>query len=302
MAEAAGGDARVAMAVGAAVVAISTAAPVIRLAAPFGPEAVACLRLTVTTLGLALLAAPATVRALRLLAGSPREAKLTLLAGLCLAAHFGAWISSLWLTSVVRSVALVTTTPLWAALLARVLGDAAPRRVYLGTAVAVAGTVIMVAEPGALSGGGSWVGDLLALSGAVTAAVYLSIGRHVHGRLGDALPVEGYFVSVNLVACVALWAFALIRGADLSPLGVGTNDFLAILWLGLVPGIVGHGLLNWAVRRLPVHTVAVATLLEPVGAAAIAWALLGEAVAGREAVGALVLLGGVALGLPRSER
>ncbi|HLT40021.1 MAG TPA: EamA family transporter, partial [Enhygromyxa sp.] len=57
--------------------------------------------------------------------------------------------------------------------------------------------------------------------------------------------------------------------------------------------------LNWAVRRVPVHTVSLAVLLEPAGAALIAWALLGEGVGLREAVGAGVLLVGVAVGLPR---
>ena len=65
-------------------------------------------------------------------ASSPRAAKLTLLAGLCLATHFAAWIASLWLTSVVRSVALVSTQPLWAALLARALGHAEEHLGFVG--------------------------------------------------------------------------------------------------------------------------------------------------------------------------
>jgi drug/metabolite transporter (DMT)-like permease len=91
------------------VLAISSAAAVIRLADPLGPEVVACLRVTVTALGLWLVTSRASAKSLRLLAGSGRAAMLTILAGLCLAAHFGAWIASLSLTSVVRSVALVST-------------------------------------------------------------------------------------------------------------------------------------------------------------------------------------------------
>nr|WP_255216427.1 DMT family transporter [Pseudenhygromyxa sp. WMMC2535] len=158
----------------------------------------------------------------------------------------------------------------------------------------------MAAEPGALAGG-SWRGDLLALSGALTAAVHLAIGRHVHARLGDALPVEGYFVIMNLVAALALWAVVFARGVAVTPAqtGAGATALLAILWLGLIPGVIGHGLLNWSVRRVPVHTVAMAVMLEPVGAAGIAWLALGESVAPREGLGALVLLAGVGLGLPR---
>lgn len=288
---------------GVAVLAISSAAPVIKLADPFAPETIACLRVSVTALGLWLVTWGATAKALRLLAGSGRDAMLTIVAGLCLAAHFGAWIASLSLTSVVRSVALVSTQPLFAGLFAQLLGDRASPRLYVGTAIAVVGTLVMV-EPGTSDADApAWIGDLLALSGAVTGAVYLAIGRRVHQRLGDELPVEGYFVSVNLVCAAAMWLFVLARGSELSPDGVVWADWLAIWWIGLVPGIVGHGLLNAAVRRLPVHTVSLAVLLEPAGAALFAWMLLAEVPALREGLGAVLLIVGVALGLPsRSQR
>jgi drug/metabolite transporter (DMT)-like permease len=289
-------DGRVALGLGMAVLAISSATAAIKLADPLAPEVVACLRVSVTVLGLALLGPRASVRAVRALLASPREAGLTALAGLCLAAHFAAWITSLSLTSVVRSVALVSTQPFFAGLLARAIGDRAPGRLYLGSLVAIAGTVLMI-EPGETSG--AWVGDLLALSGAITAAMCLMLGRRIHARLGDALPLDGYLVCVNLVAAACLGLFVLLRGSSFVPAGVAAGDYLAIVWLGLVPGIVGHGLLNWAVRKVPVHTVSLAVLLEPAGAALLAWALLGESVGVREALGAAVLLGGVALGLPR---
>lgn len=304
MTQRAGGQASelVPVGLGVAVLAISSAAPVIRLAAPLGPEVIACLRVSVSAVVLALVTHRASARALRLLVGSRREALWTILAGLCLAAHFGAWIASLSMTTVVRSVALVSTQPLFAGLFARALGDRAPPRLYLGSAVAIAGTLIMIVtlEPQTSSATSqAWLGDLLALSGAVTAAMYLAIGRKVHANLGDVLPVEGYFVCVNLVAASALWIFALARGAELAPIGVEQSDYLAVLWLGLLPGIVGHGLLNWAVRRVPVHVVSLAALLEPAGAAVLAWLLLAEVPVARELLGAALLIAGVALGLPR---
>lgn len=291
-------DGRVALGLAVAVLAISSAAAVIKLADPLAPEVIACLRVSVTAIGLALLRPRAFARAVRALLASPREAGLTALAGLCLAAHFGAWIMSLSMTSVVRSVALVSTQPLFAGLLAKAIGDQAPGRLYLGSLVAIAGTVLMI-EPGEQSG--AWVGDLLALSGAVTAAIVLLLGRRIHAQLGDALPLEGYLACVNVVAAVCLAGLVSLRGAAFVPAGVEVGDYLAIAWLGVVPGIVGHGLLNWAVRKVPVHTVSLAILLEPAGAALVAWALLGDSVGMREALGAAVLLGGVALGLPRRQ-
>jgi drug/metabolite transporter (DMT)-like permease len=282
-----------------AVLATASAALFVRLAEPIAPELIAAGRVGVTavaTCTLAFASLPATLARLR---ERPHEATWLAIAGLCLAAHFGAWIVSLSLTSVVRSVALVTTTPLFAGVLARLLGDRVSPRLYLGSVVALGGTGIMVASPDALEGG-SWIGDLLALSGAITAAVYLAIGRHVHARMGDALPLRDYFALVNVVAALGLWAWVGLAGIAIAVPQASELDIAAVVFLGLVPGVIGHGLLNWAVRRTPVHVVALASLLEPLGAAALAWLVLGEAVGVREGVGAGVLLIGVALGLPRS--
>ncbi len=293
---------------GLAVLALSSAALFVKLAAPIPPDVVACVRVLVTAIGMALLgvvgspgaelAGRGIVDAVRVLAGHRRELVWTIVAGLCLAAHFGAWITSLTLTSVVRSVTLVTTQPLVAGLLARALGDQAPPRLYLGTLVALTGTTIMIASPEAFQGG-SWVGDLLALSGAVTAASYLAIGRHVHAKLGDELPLRGYFVLVNLVAAIGLAGLVMISGSDWTAPDARVEDWAAVIVMALVPGVIGHGLLNWAVRRAPVHVVALAVLLEPVGAVLLAWVVLGEVVGWREALGAAVLLLGVAFGAPR---
>ena len=292
---------KLALAMAAAVLAVSTSAPAIRVAEPLAPLLIASVRVTVTAGLLILPTRRAVVQAWRALARDPRAALDAGLAGLCLAAHFATWIASLSLTSTVRAVALVATQPLFAGLLARALGDRAPPRLFVGAVVALGGTALLAsAEAGP---GGvrelAWLGDLLAVAGAVTATAYLAFGRRVHQRLGAACPPEGYFVLVNCVAAACLWPLAAGLGAEPQPAGVRAQDYLALVWLALVPGVVGHGLLNWAVRRLPVHTVSLVVLLEPIGAAALAWALLGETVAVREGLGMLVLLGGVALGLPR---
>lgn len=283
---------------GLAVLAMASAAVFVRLAAPLPPELIAAGRVSITALATGLLAATTLAPTLRRLGEHPRVGAWLVVAGLCLALHFAAWIVSLSSTSVVRSVALVTTTPIWAGLLARLLGDQASPRLYLGGLVALAGTGIMVADADALAGG-SLVGDALALLGAITAAIYLAIGRHVHARMADALPLRDYFALVNLIAALGLWGLVAARGIAIEVEGAQTIDWAAVVFLGLVPGVIGHGLLNWAVRRAPVHAVSLASLLEPLGAALLAALVLGEAVGAREGVGALVLLGGVALGLPR---
>ncbi len=279
-----------------ALAAISSAALVILLAEPLHPLVIATGRVAVTGGALALLGAAAVPGLVRAVRAEPVLAFRIALAGVLLGVHFGAWIASLSLTSVLRSVALVTTQPLFAGLLGRMIGDRASSRLYGGALVALAGT-IMLASPGA-SGDGSFVGDVLALVGAVAAAGYFAVGRSVRARV-DLRP---YLAVVHLVSAAVLALAVVVADVPWIPAGADRSDLFALLWLGLVPGVIGHGLLNWAVRRLPVHTVSLVVLLEPIGATALAVAVLSRPVAWIELVGAAIVLVGVGLGLPRARR
>ena len=90
------------------IAAVSTAALLIREAnAP--SLVIAAFRLSLASLPLLLLTG---IRRQRLPVGQPL-ALLTLLSGVFLALHFGFWVASVKQTSIVTSVVLVTTTPLF---------------------------------------------------------------------------------------------------------------------------------------------------------------------------------------------
>lgn len=277
-----------------AVTAVSSAAVVILLAAPLAALTIAGGRVAVT--GLALLALGrrrlaatwSTVR--RELAGR------TALAAALLAVHFGTWIASLTMTTVVRSVTLVATQPLLAGVLARATGDRVSWRLYAGGAVAVAGTAVMIGGGDEIVGPQALWGDVLAVVAAAAAAGYLAVGRSVRAQVDLA----GYLSLVHLGAALILGVTIVAFGLPLADGPVQTTDWLAVIYLGLVPGVIGHGLLNWAVRFLPVHTVSLAILLEPLGATALAVAILGRTVVGSELLGAAIIGVGVGVALWRA--
>ena len=70
---------------------------------------------------------------------------------------------------------------------------------------------------------------------------------------------------------------------------------MLILALALGPQLIGHTTFNWAIRRLPAPTVAMAILGEPVGAALLAWWLFDEAASPLQLAGFALLLGGIYL-------
>lgn len=279
-----------------AIAAISSAALVILLAHPVPPAVIAAARVAATGLVLTLMAGAAAPQPWRLARRDAALAGRLLLAGFLLAVHFGAWIASLSMTTVPRSVTLVATQPLFAGLVGRWLGDRVGSGLYVGAAVALAGTGLMVAGPGNPAPAG--LGDGLALLAAAAAAGYLAVGR----SLRDRVVLPAYLGGVHLLAAAMLAGWVVVRGVPWWPAGATAADFAALVYLGLVPGVVGHGLLNWAVRHAPVHIVSLAILLEPIGATALAVAVLGRGVAPIEIAGGAVILLGVGIGLLAGRR
>lgn len=273
-----------------AVLALSTAAPLIRAAAPVPPLVIAALRVSLAAVVLAVIGG----RQLRALAGLDRRGRgLVVAAGLLLGAHFGVWITSLSFTSTAASVALVATSPVFAGLLGWVVGDAVARRAWLGIGVAAAGCAVLAGGDWR-AGGDALVGDALAVVGAATAAAYLVVGR----RLRAALPLFPYLAAVNAVAGLGLVAAVLVVSA---PLGGGPPwSYVAIVASALVASVGGHTLINLAVRRTPTHLVALAVLGEPVGASLLSWAAFGEVPPWTAAAGGGIILLGIGLGFSRS--
>jgi drug/metabolite transporter (DMT)-like permease len=213
-------------------------------------------------------------------------------AGVLLAIHFGAWIASLQLTSTAASVALVCTSPIFAALFGLALGDRVTQREALGIAIAGAGCTVLAGGDWS-AGGNALVGDGLALVGAASAAGYLVVGR----RLRAAVPLLPYLGTVNAIAAAALAIAALAAGVDVAALP-GTT-FVASAGAAVCASFVGHGLLNAAVRTNPTHLVALAVLGEPIGASLITWAAFGERPPGHAAIGGAIVLVGIAVGFAR---
>ena len=280
--------ARVSAVLALAIAAISVAAILVRLAdAPgvvvaFWRMAIAC-----------VVVAPWTLRALRRSPLTRTNAWTTVAAGALLGLHFATWISSLTYTTVAASVTLVATTPLWVAVLGwLVLGRAPTLTVLLGVLTAVAGGAIIafgdLSGPAGATAPAPLFGNALALVGAVSLAGYLLLGRSAqrHG-----LSLQGYVGVAYAVAAVVLLPLPLLLGHAYVGYGVASAGW--IVALALVPQLVGHTGINFAMKHLDPTKVATATLMEPVGAGLAAWLLFTEVPAVLTVVGAVLVLLGV---------
>ena len=265
------------------VVVVSFAAPLIRLAdAP--PLAVAMYRnvfATAVLLPLALGRHREELRALR------RNDVLALAgAGVLLAIHFGVWIPSVRLTTVAASTVLVTTQPVWSAILARVfLGERLRRAAAIGIGVALAGALLVSGFDFTVSSR-AFLGDVLALTGAA------AVAGHRIAALGPRrrLSIIPFAVVVYGVCAVVLVIVVLVSGTPVA--GFAPEAWLMMVLLTLGPQVVGHTLFNFLLRDLDPTVIAVAIMGEPVGATLLALALFGEIPPiGALAGGALLLAG-----------
>ena len=269
------------------VAALSWAAPLIRLA-DSAPLVVASLRMTFAALPLLALSGLRRREELSLI--ERRDMALLLLAGLALAAHFGFWVASLQDTTIAASTAIVATQPLIVGLGAWLwLRERPTRALFIAIAIAACGALLLAGSD--LGDGVSLRGDAFAALGAVFASIYLVAGRRVRARLSNV----SYAALVNAIAAVALLVAVAASGESL--LGWGAEAYIFIVLLALVPQLMGHGALTWALGSLPAAVVAVAVLGEPVGATAIGATLLGERPTLLEALGAALLLAGVYVAL-----
>ena len=268
-------------AVAVGVLAVSAAAVFIRLAeAP--AIAVAFWR---CALGVAVLLPLAVVRRERRPRG--RTLWVGLASGVVLGAHLGFWISSLDYTSVAASVVLVTTQPVFVAVLAYlVFGERTSPMSFAGILIAIAGTAIIAQDDSV--GSAAFLGNALALMGAVTFAVYMLIGRSQRSGGVGVLP---YVTVVYSSASVTLLIVALFSGTPLWGYSGETWFWLWCITLG--PQLMGHTVFNWALRYVETSIVSGTILAEPVVAALLAWLVLSEKPATATVIGGMVILLGL---------
>ncbi|WP_091330028.1 EamA family transporter [Geodermatophilus ruber] len=224
-----------------------------------------------------------TLRGLRL-----RDLRSSVVAGLFLAAHFAAWLPSLSMTTVAASTALVTTTPIWTALAARISGVRLPAAIWWGLVLAVLGVVLIAGvdvtvSPRALAG------DALALLGALCAGGYVLAGARARQRLSTS----AYAIVCYSVCAAAVAVAAVVVGAPLG--GFSGRDWLLIAAITVCAQLLGHTLLNLLLASVGPTVVSLVVLLEVPGALLFALVLLQQVPPLLALPGVALVVAGVAL-------
>ncbi|HVM35679.1 MAG TPA: DMT family transporter [Actinomycetota bacterium] len=215
------------------------------------------------------------------------EVRASAIAGIFLALHFATWITSLGLTTVAAAVLLVSTTPVFVAIAARLLfGDRLPVATWVGIAIALAGTAVVA---GGDVTGSSFTGNALALAGGATGAGYALGGQRARRRMG----IFEYSVLAYGTAAAALLVGCVVAGVPLA--GYSARSWIVLLAVAAGPQILGHTFINFALKDIDATTVTVAIMAEPVIATGLALVLFAEVPSWLVFPGGALILGGIYL-------
>ena len=207
------------------------------------------------------------------------------------ALYFLAENTALKYTGVSNVCLLVCSAPLLTALLARWFGksEKMSSRLITGSLIAFAGAALVIVE--------DWkhmqlklLGDMLALCGALSWAVYQLIIKRMCGKYSTVFITRKVF-AYGLLTIAAFFVFdhpSFPLDSMLHPVVAGNLLFL---------GIIASGLCFWVWNIVIDHLGAVATsayiYLQPLFAAITASFVLGEPITGAVVAGAVLIIAGV---------
>jgi drug/metabolite transporter (DMT)-like permease len=261
------------------------------------PATLGLLRLA---LGVAALAAFAALRGESLgWAKAPKGAVLR--AGVAVAASILLQFAGTALTSAVEGSVVTMATPVFVLIFGRLLeGIRVPRQAWLGITLAAIGVAALALRSSGAEGlvadasASRLLGIAMLIGGGAAWALFSSLGRPIVAAVGARNAVTlsaGLAIPIMLPFVVAELA---VGGIDLAA-ATTPSTLLAVLYLGVGATSIGWSCWYRGYAAAPPRLAAGVLFLQPLVAAALGVGLLHEALAGGLALGALFLLGGVAM-------
>ncbi len=281
------------------ILALSWASPLIRFAQGEGvpSTAIVAIRLCLAT----LILTPLVLRRYRDQLRRLTRADLLLagLAGAFLAMNFLSLTLSLSFTTVLVSMLVGRSDPIWVPLLEGLFLRVYPGRlVKIALVITLAGAALIGLAGGAGSDLGSQplMGGLMALASALAFSLYIVTGRKVRPKVDNLPYIWLVYGSGMVVALIVL----LLSGTPVT--GYSPRGYLWVLLLALGPHLLGHSLVNYSLRFFTATLVGLSGQLVIVGNVLLALLLFHEVPAPLQLLGALAIVAGIILASLGQER
>ena len=217
---------------------------------------------------------------------SPINKKRIIFAGIFLGCHFACFFLGIRNTSIANATLLGCMAPIFTVFIAIFQKRAINKMTYAGLIVAIVGGWIV--QSGGLSlNSANLFGDSIALLSALFLAVTFVLAEKIRQNTDNVV----YGRSLFFVASITVLLIASTAGDSI--LNFNATDIPWFLFLGLVPSIFGHNLLNYTVKYITPTAVSSVPLGEPVIASLFGLLLFGEAIPLGALLGGPVVLIGV---------
>ena len=194
--------------------------------------------------------------------------------------------ASIKLTSIANATLITTLQPALVLLVAPRLFGERWRAIRLFFAMIAFGGVSIVVLASASTSGANSKGDLLAGANVVIWTIYFLMAKHLR---------NAGIHSWTFLACVFSWAsvvvvpWAFISHSDFG--AMNTNDWILIVLMAFIPGILGHGLMTWAQKHIDVTLASLLGLASPVISTIGAWVIFDQILRPMQILGAGIVLG-----------
>ncbi len=222
---------------------------------------------------------------------------ITYLAGMLLGIHFALFFGSIKLTMVANATFLGTLAPLFTIILEFILYKRYfQNKVIFGLILAFFGAIIIFSNDFDLSAQYT-LGNLLAIGCSLCLAISFLIAEKVRNIESTIV----YTRSLYLSASITLLFIAVISHSPL--LSFSLNDYILLIFLGIVPTIIGHNAIYYSVKYVSPTVVAAFPLGEPVLATIFAYFIFGEIIGIEIYVGGFfTLLGLIIITIKKNEK
>lgn len=204
-----------------------------------------------------------------------RSVLLILASGAFLAIHFSFWVMAIHHTSLTHALLIASAPPLLIAMGLLVLRKPISLGEVLGTCMGMGGVLLLTGSQNK-DGKVTLTGDLSALMTAVFFCGYIVIGSHMQKWLPlflYASPVTNFaafLVSFAAVMCHEA-AFTSPGNAGLFGWTTDKSYLYKIVYLAIVPGLIGHTGLNALLKWMPALLVSLALTSTPLMGTFIGW-------------------------------
>ena len=215
-------------------------------------------------------------------------------AGFFLGLHFALFFVGVRNTSVASATLLANTGPIFTAILSWFVGQKMSKSVFLGLLISLIGIILVQWSGFGMEKNTVWGNLFSLLSGFCIALTYM-FASEIRKNTDSVL----YGRSVFLVAAATIGFITFFSGDSLFEFRSG--DIPWFLFLGVVPSIFGHNMLNYSIKYLSPTAVASVPLGEPIIASVFGYLIFSEKIPESAIYGAPFVFIGIALTIKNSE-